>query len=67
MKKELIILLISLVLISGCTASWTKKAESAPDKAICENAQANNLCDTLDVTFAEGYKELCCNELGKCC
>lgn len=67
MKKELITLLISLVLISGCTTAEINKAESIPDQTICQNAQTNNLCDTLDVTFAEGYKKSCCKEYGECC
>jgi hypothetical protein len=37
------------------------------DQTICQNAQNNNLCDGLDITYGEGYRTLCCSEHNLCC
>jgi hypothetical protein len=34
---------------------------------ICQNAQNDNLCDGLDITYGEGYRTLCCLEHNLCC
>lgn len=37
------------------------------NQVICQNAQNDNLCNGLDVTYGEGYRTLCCSEHSLCC
>lgn len=50
---------------SGGTSTETITYET--DQTICQNAQNNNLCGGLDLTYGEGYRTLCCSEHNLCC
>ena len=41
--------------------------ENVTDQIICQNAQNNNLCNGLDLTYGEGYQTICCSEHNLCC
>ena len=51
----------------GGTGGTADGEQPATDSTICQNAQNNGLCDGLDLTYGEGYKELCCSEHNLCC
>lgn len=34
---------------------------------ICQNAQTDDLCNGLDITYGEGYRTVCCSEYNLCC
>jgi len=37
------------------------------DITICQNAQNDNLCNGLDLTYGRGYRTACCTEHSLCC
>jgi len=41
--------------------------ESITDRNICQTAHSWGLCDGLDLTYGEGYRQNCCTEYGLCC
>ena len=41
--------------------------ELTADEDVCENAQTFNLCDGLDLTYGDGYREICCGDYNLCC
>jgi len=41
--------------------------EYVSDKTICQNAQNNDLCNGLDLTYGQGYRTTCCSEHNLCC
>lgn len=53
---------------TGSNGGVTENGEiEYTDQTICQNAQNDNLCDGLDVTYGEGYRTLCCSEHSLCC
>ncbi len=54
--------------ISGSGSSKDKVEEQTQTSVtICQNAQNGGLCNGLDLTYGDGYKNLCCGEHGICC
>ena len=41
--------------------------EKQTDYNICNNAANGGLCGGLDITYGDGYENLCCEEHGLCC
>lgn len=65
MKKELIILILLLVFLFGCTE--IPEEEFSDTQIVCVNAQSGELCGGLDFVFGEGYGNICCEEFEVCC
>lgn len=40
---------------------------STSSQEACQNAEANDLCDGLDIVYGQGYKAACCSEHSLCC
>ncbi|MBW2976612.1 hypothetical protein KY347_04155 [Candidatus Woesearchaeota archaeon] len=51
----------------GSIYAIISEGSTASASSICQNAEDNGLCDSLDILFGEGYKDLCCSEYGLCC
>jgi len=51
----------------GGSAGGSGGAVVYTDITICQNAQNDNLCNGLDITYGEGYRTLCCSEHNLCC
>tara|TARA_Y100000034_G_scaffold119822_1_gene161992 strand:+ start:639 stop:1049 length:411 start_codon:yes stop_codon:yes gene_type:complete len=52
---------------SGGTSNGDTIGESGTDQTICQNAQTNELCKGLDLTYGQGYQTACCSEHSLCC
>jgi PBP1b-binding outer membrane lipoprotein LpoB len=65
MKKVVIVLLLFLIVISGCSKA-TESNLNELQKQACNTASKYNTCDKLqDIDIVT--KEKCCKELSKCC
>ena len=69
MKKELIIVILLITLLSACTnvPQETEKKLSDFQITACVAADEAGTCDSRLVEVGIVLKEDCCQSLGKCC
>jgi len=54
-------------LMQGSIVTRIVEGSTTSSSSICQNAQADDLCNVLDIVYGIGYKAACCSEQGLCC
>lgn len=69
MEKELIVLVLFLVLLSGCAKVQKEETQKLDDlqTTACEEADKAGTCQTRLIDVGIVMPDECCEAIGKCC